>query len=301
MALLIDDEFLSSQYDKLDRSNINTIILEFYTLIEIETSKKVLISEWDKIHITDAISEFKKERKKTRSIEKNKEKCRKTYLTFGMSQMSKMEERLFLNSSPLNPSINAAKFNLQFLISSILELQENVTEEQNSIGSLTNVVTRIHRRLDVVSDAEPLSAEAASFVVPNQSPTPSRRQLPTPTPERSLGKALNLSSSLDVRRKTLHSNGKTLLNPNSPSYIPSLSLKPFLKAPPSLPVFSTSPLPTALVWVGNSNYNFVHISTDTSWVEFRMPIEIYERTNELRSASFGTGIGVRSALNKSKI
>lgn len=45
MALLIDDEFLSSQYDKLDRSNINTIILEFYTLIEIETSKKVLISE----------------------------------------------------------------------------------------------------------------------------------------------------------------------------------------------------------------------------------------------------------------
>ena len=49
------------------------------------------------------------------------------------------------------------------------------------------------------------------------------------------------------------------------------------------------------------NHEKSEVIPDGPSLEFRMPIEIFERTNELRSASFGAGIGVRSALKKSKL
>ena len=97
----------------------------------------------------------------------------------------------------------------------MLTLQENISEQINSIGKLTNTVSHIHRRLDVIADAEPVLAEAASFSERNLSPAPlSRRQLPTPTPDRPHA-AFKLSSSLDVRQKE---SRKDTLNPLSPAY-----------------------------------------------------------------------------------
>ena len=135
MASLIVDEllcFLSSQFDKLDRNNIFTVILEFYTLDELNVSKKVLVSECEKIHITDAISEFKKERKNTRSIENIKHKVLKDIFDiWDVADVQKGGAFIFqfVASNPNRlPSVNADKFNLQFLISCMIKLQENVSE-----------------------------------------------------------------------------------------------------------------------------------------------------------------------------
>ena len=77
-----------------------------------------------KIHITDAISEFKKERKNTRSIENNKHKVLKDIFDiWDVADVQKGGAFIFqfVASNPNRlPSVNADKFNLQFLISCML-------------------------------------------------------------------------------------------------------------------------------------------------------------------------------------
>ena len=51
--------FLSNQADQLDRVQLSAILLKFYALDELITAKLLLVTECEKIGITDAISEFK--------------------------------------------------------------------------------------------------------------------------------------------------------------------------------------------------------------------------------------------------
>ena len=72
--------FLSNQADQLDRVQLSAILLKFYALDELVTSKLILVTECEKIGVTDAISEFKKKRLKTKSTEDVKEKVVKDIL-----------------------------------------------------------------------------------------------------------------------------------------------------------------------------------------------------------------------------
>ena len=52
--------FLATQYDKLDRNNLNSILLEFYSRDEVISAKNILISECDKLNLSSQISDLKK-------------------------------------------------------------------------------------------------------------------------------------------------------------------------------------------------------------------------------------------------
>ena len=54
--------FLSTQYDKLDRTNLNSAILDFYTREEVIIAKNILVSAGDKCGLSNQISDFKKNR-----------------------------------------------------------------------------------------------------------------------------------------------------------------------------------------------------------------------------------------------
>ena len=65
MANLMVNEllcFLSHQFDKLDRSNLNAVLLEFYTREEVVTAKRILIAECEKDNVSNAINDSKKNR-----------------------------------------------------------------------------------------------------------------------------------------------------------------------------------------------------------------------------------------------
>ena len=54
--------FVSTQFDKLDRNNLNSVILEFYARNELIDAKNTLVSICDKIGISNLIAEFRTKR-----------------------------------------------------------------------------------------------------------------------------------------------------------------------------------------------------------------------------------------------
>ena len=116
--------FVSTQYDKLDRENLTSVILEFYARNELIDAKNTLVSVCDKVGISNLITEFR-----TKRIASNVEqKVAKDILDLWSvidSEKGGDAEIEFVAKNPNRlPSVNADKFNLQFLISSILKLQQ---------------------------------------------------------------------------------------------------------------------------------------------------------------------------------
>ena len=64
--------FVATQFDKLDKANICSILARFYTLDELVVSKQLLVSECEKIKVTEEISDYKKRRLKKRIKELKK-------------------------------------------------------------------------------------------------------------------------------------------------------------------------------------------------------------------------------------
>ena len=65
MANLVSNKllcFISTQYDKLDKDTLFSVISEFYTFDESTVAKQILIEECDKLSLADPILEFKKRR-----------------------------------------------------------------------------------------------------------------------------------------------------------------------------------------------------------------------------------------------
>ena len=61
MASLLVNEllcFLTVQYDKMDRENLITSLLEFYSYREAIEAKNLLVSECEKVSIVESIKEF---------------------------------------------------------------------------------------------------------------------------------------------------------------------------------------------------------------------------------------------------
>ena len=49
--------FVSAQYDKLDRVNLNAILNDSFSLEDATVAKQILISEAEKIKVSDAIND----------------------------------------------------------------------------------------------------------------------------------------------------------------------------------------------------------------------------------------------------
>ena len=54
--------FMSTQYDKLDKTNLNLVLLKFYDRKELITAKDILVSVCENIGLSNHISKFKTKR-----------------------------------------------------------------------------------------------------------------------------------------------------------------------------------------------------------------------------------------------
>ena len=166
MALMINELlcFLSTQSDKLDRKNISTVLSDFYSLDEAVTAKDILVSECDLLSISSEISQFKKSRKNGNepAIFKVIKDILDIWDVIDTAKAG-VTSRQFVAGDPNRlPQVNAEKYNLKFLISSILCLQEQVS-------SITNLVTGVEKRNE--SSALNESTPNDQFSQPSLSPS----------------------------------------------------------------------------------------------------------------------------------
>ena len=122
--------FLSTQYDKLDRTNLNTIILEFYSREEVICAKNTLISACDHNGISNQISECKKNRIGTNVEQKVVKDILDIWSVIDVEKGSSFGVEFVAQNPNRLPSVNAEKYNLKFLISSILKLQQQQQQQQ---------------------------------------------------------------------------------------------------------------------------------------------------------------------------
>ena len=123
--------FVSDQSDKLTSNFLETTIRDFYTLDEAKKAKQILLSEFDKVCNPDLVKEQRKERVNGKSSAK--EKVVKDILDIW--QIADQETAGILQTQFVAaditwlPIVNADKYNVQFLVSSILKLQEQARQQ----------------------------------------------------------------------------------------------------------------------------------------------------------------------------
>ena len=138
--------FVSSQFDKLHRQNLNSILLEFYTKDELVTAKQILVSFCEKSSVSDAINPSKKSRIGS-NVESKLVKDIIDIWEIVDSERGGQLQTQFVAADPTRlPSVNAEKFNLKFLISSILKLQEQNSALQSQLDTVSESVTELHDR-----------------------------------------------------------------------------------------------------------------------------------------------------------
>ena len=124
--------FVSGQSDKLNRANIESVLLDFYTQDELVFAKTLLLAECHKDGLSDVInSESKKLRKKPNVQVKVVKDLLDIWEVVDRERGGQLPSIFVAANINRLPSVNAEKFSLQFLISSVLKLQQQAEEQTN--------------------------------------------------------------------------------------------------------------------------------------------------------------------------
>ena len=108
--------FATSQYDKLNRQNLNDILLEFYTREEVIAAKHVLVSNCEKHGLSDAIAEQKIKRIGSNVEQKVVKDILDIWEIIDTVKGGQLGTTFVAENPCRLPSVNADKFNLQFLM-----------------------------------------------------------------------------------------------------------------------------------------------------------------------------------------
>ena len=127
--------FLTVQFDKLDRENLISILVDSYVLGEAIEAKNTLIAECEKISIKDSIKDFSKPRVKGKADALRRVVTDAVDIwTFIDQEKAGVFPVQFVAANPNRiPNASADKFNLHFLVTSILKLQEKVESQDESL------------------------------------------------------------------------------------------------------------------------------------------------------------------------
>ena len=134
MASFIVDEllcFLSTQFDSLVRTYLNSAILETYLIDDLQSAKQILIAECKKIKVTDAIKDFVKDRRITKS--RSKEDVKQLVLTdiidiwqhVDVEKGGKLLSQFVAADPNRLPSVSADKHNLKLLSRLFLKVSKS--------------------------------------------------------------------------------------------------------------------------------------------------------------------------------
>ena len=122
--------FMTTQYDKLEKTNLSSILLEFYSREELINAKNILVSICDKNGLSNPIADFKKNRIASNVEQKVVKDLLDIWNIVDVEKDGILNVEFVAQNPHRVPSVNADKYNLQFLISSILKLQEQSTQLQ---------------------------------------------------------------------------------------------------------------------------------------------------------------------------
>ena len=165
--------FVKSQYDKLHRQNLNSVILEFYTREETVLAKNVLISHCEQIGLSNAIAEPRKNRIGVNVDQKVVKDILDLWEIIDTQKGGQLGTEFVASDPNRLPSVNADKFNLQYLTTCILKLQEQNALQQAQLEIITKSFTAVHNKLSNRVDPYPQSETSVNLP---QSP----RSLPIP-------------------------------------------------------------------------------------------------------------------------
>ena len=129
----------------MDKTNLNTILLEFYTREEVINAKTVLVSVCENNGISDQISDFKIKRIGSNVEQKVVKDILDTWSYIDTEKGGQLGVDFVAQNPHRLPSVNADKYNLQFLISSILKLQQQSSQQHLWLENIFKSLTSLHQ------------------------------------------------------------------------------------------------------------------------------------------------------------
>ena len=215
--------FVSTQFDKLDRQNLNSTILEFYNRDDFQSAKSILVSLCEKNGISDQINESKKNRIGANVNQRVAKDILDIWEVIDTEKGGNIGTE-FVAANPLRlPSVNGEKYNLKFLVSTVLKVQEQNVFLTSQLESITKSLNSLQQSV----------AQTSSFASPHlvrQTDSP-RRKLPAP-------KEVTTQSS-DGHK---HARKSKPLDANTPLFVPRLTGSVNSSPAPSLPSAPEAPL-----------------------------------------------------------
>ena len=142
--------FVSDQSDKLTSNFLETTIRDFYTLEEAKKAKQILLSEFDKVCNPDLVKEQRKERVNGKSSAKEKvvKDIIDIWQTADQETAGILQTQFVAADISRLPIVNADKYNVQFLVSSILKLQEQARQQTELNENILNTLLKVNKKLD---------------------------------------------------------------------------------------------------------------------------------------------------------
>ena len=125
--------FIAVQSDKLTTDFLQKTLQEFYTVDEVTKAKSILLTEFDKVLDPEIIKEQRKNRLngKTSAKEKIVKDILDIWIILDQQNAGVLKTQFVAADINRIPLVNAEKFNLQFLVSSILKLQDQFMRQEN--------------------------------------------------------------------------------------------------------------------------------------------------------------------------
>ena len=152
MANLITNEvlcFVSHQFDQTDRNCLLASLHEFYSLEELVTAKKTLISQSEEIGLTDEIKTFKTKRNKTKSPDDQKQKVVKDILDIwdvaDTIKGGKFEATFTAVDLDRLPISKISYQNQLSLTNTLTSIQSAFVNQREQIATLTGIVRNLYR------------------------------------------------------------------------------------------------------------------------------------------------------------
>ena len=193
--------FVSSQFDQLNRENLLSTIIEFYKREELSAAKQLLLTQCEKENLSHLINDYKKNRIGSNVEQRTAKDILDIWEVVDHEKGGSLNTEFVAADPNRLPSVNADKYNLKFLISIILKLQEESELQKSQLETVIDSVASLHIKIPSLDQTSSYASPLAHTPI-NNSP---RRQLPTPVLENERkNRRLNANISSFVPRQKSH-------------------------------------------------------------------------------------------------
>lgn len=170
--------FFTTRFNKLDREQLSKSIIDHYAFREIVAAKALLISEVENINVTSSIDHLKS---KHRESSQNalpttvKELCELWHIV-DTEAAGKLNVTFVAADLNRVPSVHPEKYDLNFLIATILSLKEQLTQQKSQLDSVEKELKNLTGVKPAVatpaaSRKRTLSATAENFTPATKKPS----------------------------------------------------------------------------------------------------------------------------------